>query len=114
MVTPRFDVSVPAADGVNVRLVSQAENAAKAKGVGAGQAENPSPFATKATLWKSAGFVPPEILKADVTLIDDELLFNSVAFIVALVVPMATAPKFTGVRSTAEADEVGIPVMGIA
>ena len=112
-VTLSWAVSLPTRDGVKLRLVSQPLSAFNWNG-GAGQADSPSPLATNATLWKSAAFVPV-IPKAEVTIIADEDPFSNVAFIVALVPPMTTGPKFTGVKSKAPPATVkGMPVMGMA
>jgi hypothetical protein len=106
--------SLPVADGVNVRVTSQANPAAgaagRAKG-GAGQAEWLSPFETNGTRWKSDGFVPA-IEKAEVTLTDKPVALMRVAFMVGLVVPTVTGPKFTGdSNKTAPTAEI-FPVIG--
>ena len=47
-------------------------------------------------------------VNADVTLIDEPLKLPRVAFIVGLVVPTVTGPKFTGPRKT---EAIGVPWM---
>lgn len=49
------------------------------------------------------------MVNAEVTLIDELLKLESVAFIVGLVVPTVTAPKLTGSRKT---EAIGVPWMG--
>lgn len=109
-VTLSCAVSLPAGkDGVNVRVTSHDAKEASAKGA-AGQAAFPSPLDANETIWKSAWFVPL-MVNADVTLIDELVALRSVAFIVGLVVPTTTGPKFTG-KSTTGA-EIGVPWIGV-
>lgn len=108
------DSALAGRDGVNVRLASQDAPEASGKGTAVGQAEFPSPFETKATIWKSPGLAPA-MEKADVTLTEEAVALVRVAFMVGLVVPTGTAPKFTGERNTSPAPAVrGTPVIGIA
>jgi len=51
------------------------------------------------------------MVNADVTLIDEGVKLESVAFIVGLVVPTATAPKFTGKSKTVGG--MGVPWIGV-
>ena len=110
------DDSLPTTVGVNVRLTSQPVNEVSAKGSVVEQAGNPSPFETNGTIWKSAGFAPPETVKpGEETVTVAAVALKSVEFLVALVVPMGTAPKFTGNNTTPDSPAVkGVPVIGIA
>jgi hypothetical protein len=110
------DVSFPATEGVNVRVTSQPVKEVKTKGSAVGQGENPSPLETNVTIWKSAGFVPPPVaIPGEETVTVAVVPLNSVEFIGALVVPTATAPKFTGSNNTPDSPAVkGVPVIGIA
>jgi hypothetical protein len=109
------DSALAGRDGVNVRVTSQAKPgvgaAGRTKGIDDGQAEFVSPFETNATMWKSAGLVPV-MEKADVTLTEEVPALVRVAFMVGLVVPTATPPKFTGDNTTSPAVGEMFPVIG--
>jgi len=108
------DSALAGRDGVNVRETSQElpgpGAAGRAKGDD-GQAEFPSPLETKGTIWKSLWFAPV-MEKAEVTLIDELPRLERVAFMVGLVVPTGTPPKFTGDRNTSAAVGEMFPVIG--
>lgn len=91
-------VSLPAMEGVNARPTSHKEFAFRTNDANAGQGVLPPGAA--ATSWKSALFVPLIVKPVASTFIDALVVLTSVAFIVALVVPMPTGPKNTGVMPT--------------
>jgi hypothetical protein len=110
--TLMFEVSLPTTDGVNVTPTWQLENAGTANKAVPRQGFAVPPRAGAS--WKSPGFVPPLMVKpVELTLRATAVPFRRVAFSVKFE-PMATPPKFTGVRITPENPAVkGVPVIGI-
>src|SRR5580693_2654086 len=108
---PPFTVSVNAGPPV---ATMDGEFAASTNEASAGHAGLvPVPVAA-AVKWKSALFAPVMVKPVESTVRAAEFRLMSVAFIVGLVVPMVTAPKFTGETSTSTVELRGTPVIGIA
>src|SRR5262252_9067231 len=87
--------SLPEMDGANARPTSHEEFAASAN-----EARLGHEFVFAGTKWKSAAFGPLMVKPVASTLRGAEVLFRRVASIVALIVPMPTGLKFTGVTAT--------------
>lgn len=86
--------SFPAMDGVNTRPTSQTVPVGMENDASPGQ--KGLPLGAAGTNWKSALFVPLMVKPVASTLRVAPEKLISVAFIVGLVVPMPTGPKFTG------------------
>jgi len=92
--------SLPAIDGVNATPTSHAEFPSRANETNPGQGL--LPLGAAVTNWKSPLFVPLMVKPVASTLTVTLEELTNVAFIVGLVVPIATGPKSTGVTATIE------------
>lgn len=99
--------SLLAIDGVNATPTSHDEFAERTNEATDGQGA--LPLGAAVVNWKSALFAPVIVKPVASTLRGALVRLNSVVFIVGLVVPIATGPKFTGVTPTG--NTFGTPII---